>query len=431
MSLRTLADWLRSWSIPALVFLLPWQIVWVVRVQEVHGYVWDLATIRLYGVPLLICGVALLHWRLVVAAFRKAWVASFGALGVLVVWVVVASDSLLALQQATQIVAGVLLFVLLLVRAHRGPSEHKVLWAFLITMCVQAILALIQFGVQEVWGSVLLGVAAHTPGTLGVPVVEALSGRYLRAYGMFPHPNILGAWLAVGAFAALWGVLRFERRWMVLTTGVFALLLAGLVVTFSRSAWLALALAVVVWIISTAAVGTVPYWKRWIGPIVVIGCVAVLLLTGLRPLLETRVGFDSRLEEKSVSERVQFFERGWDLFTQQPVMGYGLGHATVALHEYDAELPGYLLQPPHVVGLVLLIELGVVGLFLLFSLVVWLFHIVRRELTYSTPILIAAVLFLVIISLFDHFLWTLWSGMSLVVVVLSLPLLLVDKRTHI
>ncbi|MCA9387805.1 MAG: hypothetical protein KC653_02055, partial [Candidatus Andersenbacteria bacterium] len=171
MSLRTLADWLRSWSIPALVFLLPWQIVWVVRVQEVHGYVWDLATIRLYGVPLLICGVALVHWRLVVAAFRKAWVASFGALGLLLVWVVVASDAILALQQASQIVAGVLLFVLLLVRAHRGASEHKVLWAFLITMCVQAVLALIQFGVQEVWGSALLGVAAHTPGVLGVPVV--------------------------------------------------------------------------------------------------------------------------------------------------------------------------------------------------------------------------------------------------------------------
>ena len=70
---------------------------------------------------------------------------------------------------------------------------------FLITSSlIQAIFSIMQFMDQKIFASKFMGIAEKIPSNLGVSVLENNYGRYLRSYGSFPHPNILGIFLLIG-----------------------------------------------------------------------------------------------------------------------------------------------------------------------------------------------------------------------------------------
>ena len=64
--------------------------------------------------------------------------------------------------------------------------------------------------------------------------------RWVRAYGLASHPNILGGVLAFGllVIASAQGDGRWTR---LIRMAVFGLGVAGLFLTFSRAAWIAFA----------------------------------------------------------------------------------------------------------------------------------------------------------------------------------------------
>ncbi|MFA6504302.1 MAG: hypothetical protein WCT54_05265, partial [Patescibacteria group bacterium] len=138
-------------------------------------------------------------------------------------------------------------FFIVLLRADVNP--RKVAFWFVIALIQHALLAIWQFATQTVVGSSLLGMSTQLPIDLGVSVVQTSAGRFLRAYGGFPHPNILGGWMAVGLLIVLtsFPLLRggkdrprsaAEDRGLWSVEAVFTL---ALFYSFSRSAWLAAA----------------------------------------------------------------------------------------------------------------------------------------------------------------------------------------------
>src|SRR5260370_23461792 len=70
-------------------------------------------------------------------------------------------------------------------------------------------------------------------------VILPIVGRWLRSYGSFPHPNILGGFLAL-SLAVL--TLHMDPRRRRLGMAAVAMGLAALLLTFSRAAWLAILL---------------------------------------------------------------------------------------------------------------------------------------------------------------------------------------------
>ena len=91
-------------------------------------------------------------------------------------------------------------------------------------------------------------------GLLGEPVLGPLDGdiartfvsggRLLRAYGTFPHPNILAAFLVLSLAAWLYFFMRARARARIaLMVPIFAVCL-GLLLTFSRAGWVAAAAVV-------------------------------------------------------------------------------------------------------------------------------------------------------------------------------------------
>src|SRR3989338_3395465 len=217
--------------------------------------------------------------------------------------------------------------------------------------------------------------APQWPGMLGASVVELADGRWLRAYGTFPHPNILAGFLALGILlAAQWYVRRYHHfdRVLALTCGICASL--GLTFSFSRSGGLAAVFGVLVWLLN---VFYRRHWQdamrisRFIGLAFVVAGVAFFVAL---PAYQVRVSGEGRLEKKSYVERQAFFREGMSGVLEALPIGVGIGHATVKSSRTVPTRPGWDYQPVHNIFLLSLLELGVAGMIsvvLIFLGLVW------------------------------------------------------------
>ncbi|QQS16069.1 MAG: O-antigen ligase family protein [Candidatus Moraniibacteriota bacterium] len=229
-----------SWY--AFVFLLPWQTVWIVHEVFVRGEKWQYATIGLYlsDAALLTCAAFF-----VFGAKRGVWRTLardrlFIAISTLFLWSLLSAlwavDESLAFLSAWRVLLLVLAFVL---ARYGGFSIRKTISVFLLSMSIQALLALSQWVGQFVALSTLLGMAEHDPSRWGTFVLKTENGRFLRAYGGFEHPNVLGGALAVAALFGGWfSVTAKKVSFRAASLGATALLSFVLVLTFSRSGWM-------------------------------------------------------------------------------------------------------------------------------------------------------------------------------------------------
>ena len=145
----------------------------------------------------------------------------------------------------------------------------------------------------------------------------------------------------------------------------------------------------------------------------------VLALYPIRDLVFTRVS-----NAPVATEQLSTFGRTWlnqqalGMLRDHPLTGVGVGAFIIHLSTYAIE--GASIEPVH--NLVLLIgsELGIFGVLLL----VWLFIIVARSVIRAhsrNAILVSAILAgLGVVSLFDHYLWSLASGRALLALTLGL-----------
>jgi O-antigen ligase len=277
---------------------------------------------------------------------------------------------------------------------------------------------------------------------LGASVVETLDGRWLRAYGSFPHPNMLGGWLVLG-LASIISLLTqanskqptgdkkkkflFTINYLLLTILVF-----GLLTTFSRSAWLAFGVVLVAVILIRPGRSedpmdirrTVPkQWDSSASPqndgfkLLALTILTIATFAALfpQPFL-TRINADNRLEYKSTSERQASLSEGWKIIKKHPILGVGVGNYGLAVHrDIDSTKPSYYYQPTHNVFLLIWAELGLVGL-LLIAYCLYLIAFKNREtLLYIGMLLLP----LLIIATLDHYLWSLYSGLMIGAVYLA------------
>lgn len=248
-----------------------------------------------------------------------------------------------------------------------------------------------------------LGLAAHLASTPGTAVVATASGRLLRAYGPFSHPNVFGGYLAVGLIICLLldASLRRRARWL---NAAAALFLGGtLVVTFSRAAFIALSLG----ILTALVLRRLPMRGNRALAALVIGF--ALAAVWFRVPLSVRADASGRLERQSLSLRVSQLGEWGNVFRASPLLGVGTSAYTAALGRAFPSRAAYDLQPVHDVFLLILAEQGMLG-FLALAWLAWTAVRCRaREFLLPAAVLLPLVLF-------DHYPWSSWSGLALVVV---------------
>jgi O-antigen ligase len=198
-------------------------------------------------------------------------------------------------------------------------------------------------------------------------------GPFMRAHGHFGQPNPFAGYLGTALPLAIAAALALRRdalgRW---AQAAAVLLAAGVVLSFSRGAWLGVACAAAV-MLAVASERS----RRWLVPLgAILLLIAGLGALGLLPAaIAERINvvaeyfgpFDVRnvdlnAENWSVVERMAHWQAAWYMFLDHPWFGIGPGNFATAYEQYY--LPGWLepLGHAHNYYLNLAAEVGLVGL---------------------------------------------------------------------
>ncbi|MFA5133888.1 MAG: O-antigen ligase family protein [Patescibacteria group bacterium] len=370
-------------------FLLPWQtrLILFPEKPEYLGFGIYLSEIFLW--------LAILFWLPNLKKIKPPFIFLifyfFGLLSL--VW---APDKVAAFRVWLYLLEGGLVYFYL-----HSQKETRLIaaWAFLISLFAASIFGIWQFFNLGSPAFKWLGLAARGAWNLGDIVIEAGSGRWLRAYGPFPHPNIFGGYLAA-AILSLFVILKpkekFQRSLVAFRMTVIyvfgGVFLFALFLTFSRSAWLGFAIAAIYFIFKN-------FKKEKINFFVFLSVLFVALYFIFQPLVMTRVGLGGRLEQKSNTERVESWREGFASWRKDPFFGGGIGTM-----DYKLQVTNKMQEPPHNIFILVLTQLGAFGFFL--YILFW------RRLWKNKSLCSILILFL-IIGVLDHYLWTLWSGQAL------------------
>jgi len=409
----------------ACILLLPWQTRWIISQGILANSFWEYGTLSLYVTDAVLV-VMLIAFGFFLAKKKKKRLRRSSSiwLFLLVLWILVSSfwapSFQVSFAHALLFIEGVLLFFMI---SLVPMNQRHLFWAWVIGGLIQAMFAVLQFLTQFSPESTLLGLAPHAPWQLGDSVIEISSGRFLRAYGSFPHPNILGGFLIVSLMSVI-GLLK-ERPllWqrMLLWISV-PIMIAGLFFTFSRSAWLGFLVALSFFFVLEGGI-QIRKQKRFFILLIFSMAVSVFSLSWIfSEIFSVRFQGHARLEQMSLEERLQSYHDAEVLFSQHPVTGIGIGSFTQAIFQLDPSREAWQYQPVHMVWVLLLVETGVIGVVLFLNfLFSKLKEIASGEIKSNVTFL--SVLFgLGAISFLDHYLWSLHVGVLLFWLVLGLSL---------
>ncbi|MFW0837478.1 MAG: O-antigen ligase family protein [Candidatus Komeilibacteria bacterium] len=419
-----------------LIILLPWQThLWWPR--TLGGSVWQYGSWSLYVTDLFIIALAIIVFYLY-RRIKISWLLVVGVAwlvyNILTAWW--SSNAFLSLyHSAGLIVAG--LFVWLW--QNRRLNNQWLLGSVALSGVAPALLGMYQWISQNVSASKWLGIATQTVGQSGTAVVEG-AGRWLRAYGSFPHPNILAGWLVISLLALGGCLLYYYRRyyqspWHLSGRGLWTMIgwwssltimLIALLLTFSRSAWLAL-------LVGWLAMGYLLWRQGWQGErrfyvktSLIMLLIVLMFASAFGSLILNRLDGNSRLQVQSWQERQTGWHEAISLWQVNSGWGVGAGNYTLALANNYPGQPAWVYQPVHNLDLLLWAEIGWLGWLLiniLLLLLLWHWWLAYQKVSpQSAPWLqtaLAALLALLVIGLFDHYLWSLHSGILLSAVVVA------------
>lgn len=410
-----------AWRVAILA--LPWQTRWIFSTPTINGFPWEQGTVAVYA-SWIVIGIALLFGLANIQPqpsqpkpLKHRIVRSAPFILLVIASLFTVSPVTTVLWWSHVLILAAFAWVLWRNRV----SAHVLAAWFVIALVPHALIGVWQFATQHVSASTVLGIAEQLSWQSGVSVVETTIERVLRAYGGFPHPNIFGAWLVV-AMVLLPNIIRRsgsvvrQQAWIICS----ALLAMALVLTLSRGAWIAAAVG--------GTVAFIAAWKKCASgkqqAALLAALVAVIAIVGCAAYVErdavlTRFQSSARLEQWSIEQRTSSLKDGLAAWQQRPLTGWGPGAALMGIIAIRPASP-VAPEPPHIIPLVAAVETGILGLLsfiALAGLLIW--HLIRtKRFIAALPVLFA----MGVLMLTDHFLWTLWAGQALLIILILLVL---------
>lgn len=287
-----------------------------------------------------------------------------------------------------------------------------------LQLFIQAGVAIGQGISQSSLGLQGLGELPLDPSWKGVSIVSTGAARFLRAYGLTDHPNILGGCLAFSLILLIGWYLAARVGKAILTALVLSGLL-GLLFTFSRSAWLAFVVSSI-WILYLLyKTGQKKLTKSFMGLSIAAFIFMLPFFCQESPLLGIRLDLHGSFsgvpqENQSIGERHLLIDAADKIFASHALTGVGLGAFPQALRLSQPDFP-VDYQPVHFVLLDVAAEIGIFGavFYLVILLAPWAsMWLYRDRLDFSLPLLVASALLLsvTVIGLFDYYTWLLVPG---------------------
>jgi len=332
------------------------------------------------------------------------WVSTFGSV-----------DPPLSVYHASRLLflAGFYVFVL------NETSTAGLVLPVVIQAALQAIIGIAQVLYQSSLGLGQFGELPLDPARPGISIVLANGQRFLRAYGLTDHPNILGGCLAFSLILILGYFGKAARRKRLWLSAAFILISYCLVLTFSRSAWLALAVGGLFIFLGYLAAGQ----KRaaaTLGMLVITtGVILLPLIWQIAPYLGARLNLNGSFktvphEIQSLGERTLLINAARHIVANHAWLGVGLGTTPISMRQaYPDFSVNY--QPAHFVLLDVAAETGLLGAVSYLALLTapWLVLVKnRKKLVFSAELWTASALLLAstVIGMLDYYTWLLAPG---------------------
>lgn len=295
-------------------------------------------------------------------------------------------------------------------------SESRLAAFFLAGMLIHSAVGIVQMMLQHFVGlGPRFGELPVRPQDTWVSVVFAGAARLLRAYGLSGHPNVLGGHLFIGMILTYGLLVVWPRVWRALIVLAWAIGWTLLLLTFSRSAWLALIVGTLVSALLLLRGKLIE--RRTIIPALTLATVGVLLaitfVALFYPFLINRVQITAQpFESFSINERAEMLDVTRQLIALNPLTGVGAANFSIASQSVTG---GYALDWVHNVPLLITVELGLPGLAMFVLTIGAMLAVARRRwrtrsISLWQALVGAGLVGLMAIMLFDHYLWTAPQG---------------------
>jgi len=192
--------------------------------------------------------------------------------------------------------------------------------------------------------------------------------------------------------------------------------LFALFFSFSRAAWLATIVGWLVLCVVLALKRDAWIFGRFLVLMFFSAVMVLIVVIPYQDLCRVRIEATSRLENKSVTERLSYVQEAKELWSQNWVTGVGVGNYLLALEKKaSVKKAAWDYQPVHNVFLLLGAESGIFTVLFFVSFLFILITKNRREV--FAPALFATIL---VLMLFDHWLISLPFGIIFLFLILGL-----------
>ncbi len=290
------------------------------------------------------------------------------------------------------------------------------------SILVMSVLAIWQFVNQSSVGGwwYYLGERSFTTLTPGIANASLQGTLILRPYATFPHPNVLAGFMIVMSIYLLYFLPPNKeeglRKWLS-SIAIFLGIIVTML-TMSRTGMVVLAVVYGIWIIKKAFSRKILFGLALAS---LVGIVGFLFQTGIY-LRFTTLSFS----DEAITLREFLLTKAWELFNSHMATGVGLQNFLPALAlTLPRTTPLIYFQPVHSVYFLVLSETGLLGsclMLLCFLYLTWC--VISSQQKLGKLVLLFSLLLL---SLTDHYFYTLHQGQLL----LAFSLGLIVARTPV
>jgi O-antigen ligase len=327
--------------------------------------------------------------------------------------------------------------------------------SFLLSVAIiySSIIAIFQFYFQHSLGGIIwwLGERTFNLNTPGIARFNLCLGKdcreVLRSYGTFPHPNVLGGFLVVSLILIInqlvnqisnikYQILNMHFKyqivcWTYIASGFLGFI--GLILTFSRSAW-GVGIAGLLIVVLKQHYPGYFFNKFKLSELKIknyelrakLLFIIFLILIPVSYFL-IQLGATINLNSESLVVRNELNLASLNMFVHSPILGVGLGNYLVNLPNYLVKHQVYFIQPVHNIYLLLLSEVGFVGVGLLVMIIIFALkyevRIIKCEPKVDKNIrfmILASLFMILVLGLFDHYPLTLQQGQLMTTLIFSL-----------
>ena len=290
---------------------------------------------------------------------------------------------------------------------------------FVLSGLFQSIIAISQFVNQKSLGLRFLFESPLSPEISGVAKIMVNNLKMIRAYGTFPHPNILAGFLLISIFFFyfLWLNKKHSFAFNSILIAVYGILIIALGFTFSRTIIFIFLLSSLFYFIVCFRQNRKRIFALFLSFLIL--CSSFLFLAW--PEISNR--FQISLTEQSISLRSFYTQISFLIIQEHPWLGVGLGNFVWQVRQILDLLSAWVHQPVHNIYLLIGSEVGLIGLivFLMFLFIlIKQFREQRKENIKQYYLLLFLISVILIISCFDHFFWTLQQGQLMFWLVLGI-----------